>query len=58
MATSVNYHCDHSECNHWIAADPLSAGWLVVRDGTATYHYCCWNCVMLDAAKVSAPIEV
>lgn len=57
MSVQVMFACEHKDCEHW--ADRGPAGWLVVyeRDSGSVFHYCSWECLMMDASTISAPFE-
>lgn len=51
-------HCDRADCDTWTAHNPHHHGFLTVTAQDGQWHYCGWDCLLREAAKIPPPTVI
>ena len=51
--------CERPTCDSWAIADhALAAGFVTATSQDGEWHYCGWDCLMKDAARITPPTVI
>ena len=51
-------HCDRADCDTWTTHNPHHHGFLTVTAQDGQWHYCGWDCLLREAAKIPPPTVI